>query len=36
MWVDVFDIAATVIVVGVLCFVAGFVFAMMHKPTPKP
>ena len=35
MWVDVFDLAATVVIIGVLCFVAGFIFATTRKPTPK-
>ena len=36
MWVNVFDLAATVVIIGVLCFVAGFICATAHKPTPKP
>lgn len=35
MWVNVFDIAAAVVIIGVLCFVAGFIFAATHKPTHK-
>lgn len=35
MWVNVFDLAATVVIIGVLCFVAGFIVATTHEPTPK-